>query len=61
LRYFGEYRGAPVAVKYVSAVENYLKEGDLFFEVSLHPNICRCFGVHCRNIITEDEEEETYK
>jgi hypothetical protein len=61
LRYFGEYRGAPVAVKYVPDVENYLKEGDLFFEVSLHPNICRCFGLHRRKVIREDQEEETYQ
>ena len=57
LRFLGEYRGAFVAVKYVPDIENYLKEGDLFFEVCLHPNVCRCFGLHQRTIKTEEDIE----
>ena len=57
LRFLGKYRGAFVAVKYVPDIDNYLKEGDLFFEVSSHPNICRCFGLHQRTIKTGENIE----
>jgi len=36
-------------VKKVHDVTHYLQEGDLFFEASLHPNICRYFGWSSHN------------
>merc|ERR1719471_2593260 len=44
--YQADYNGATVAMKRVNVEnqENFIKECDLFFEVSTHPNICRYFG-----------------
>lgn len=44
--YQADYNGATVAMKRVNVEnqEGFIKECDLFFEVSTHPNICRYFG-----------------
>merc|ERR1719229_972170 len=39
-----EYNGASCCAKQIDDFRTYLTEGDLFFEVSTHPNICRYFG-----------------
>jgi len=38
------FNHATVAVKEIQDLKMYLAEGDLFFEASTHPNICRYFG-----------------
>merc|ERR1719150_3015442 len=38
------YCHAECAVKQVTDLEDYLREGDLFFQASTHPNVCRYFG-----------------
>jgi len=43
--YKGFYNHAEVALKMVNTAQ-YLREGDLFFKVSDHPNVCRFFGIH---------------
>jgi len=44
--YTGCYHGTNVACKTVSGhLDAYLREGDLFFQLSSHPNICQCYGV----------------
>merc|ERR1719325_118627 len=44
--YQADYNGATVAMKRVNidSQEAFIKEIDLFIEVSTHPNICRYFG-----------------
>ena len=47
LRFMGEFIGAKVAVKSVGLkIGDYLREGDLIFEVGGHPHICQYFGVY---------------
>lgn len=41
----GEYRGANCALKQVSDIDHYVKEGEVFSQVSSHPNICRFYGL----------------
>jgi len=46
--YLGEYRECVCAFKLVdhSSLNDFILEGDLFFTVSLHPKICRFYGIY---------------
>merc|ERR1719483_1856264 len=43
--YIGLFRGAKCASKQTKGIENYEKENELFKKVSMHPNVCRYYGV----------------
>jgi len=48
--FVGLYMGCKVAVKSVEdELSTYLEHGDLFFNVSNHPNICRYYGITLLN------------
>lgn len=45
--YLGAYKGCECAFKSTAGIEKYASEGVLYREVSLHPCICRYYGI-CR-------------